>query len=189
VGCTEAARRKIYDLYTWHKKIWQAFPEKDGQIRKFLFRIDADTDVFRVLLLSLERPSIADWGTWRTKEISSGFLAHQVYRFQLKANPTMRRNRDRRRLPIYQENRLRLWMVRKAEDGGFRIADNSLIIGAPIDEHFTRKGKRGKHVSVDFQGILNVTNQARFRKAFCDGIGSAKAFGFGLLMLQPISSK
>jgi CRISPR-associated protein Cas6/Cse3/CasE subtype I-E len=64
-----------------------------------------------------------------------------------------------------------------------------VTIGAPIDEHFTRNGKRGKHVSVDFQGILNVTNQDRFKKAFCKGIGSAKAFGFGLLMLQPISSK
>jgi CRISPR system Cascade subunit CasE len=189
VGRTEAAQRKIYDLYTWHKMIWQAFPKKDGQIRKFLFRVDAKTDVFRVLMLSADRPCIADWGTWRTKLISLGFLEYPVYRFQLKANPTMRRNSDRRRLPIYQENRLRLWMVSKAEDAGFRIADNSLIIGAPIDEHFTRKGKRGKHVSVDFQGILNVANQDRFRKAFCHGIGSAKAFGFGLLMLQPISYK
>jgi CRISPR system Cascade subunit CasE len=189
VGRTEAARRKICDLYAWHKMIWHAFPKKDGQMRKFLFRVDAETDSFRVLLLSPERPSLADWGTWQTKAISLGFLAHQVYLFQLKANPTMRRSSDRRRLPIYQENRLRLWMVRKAKDAGFRIADKSLIIGAPIDEHFTRKGRRGKHVSVDFQGLLNVTNQDRFRKAFCDGIGPAKAFGFGLLMLQPISSK
>lgn len=189
VGRSEAARRKIYDLYSWHKMIWHAFPKKDSQTRKFLFRVDATTDAFRVLLLSPELPSISDWGTWRTKEISLNFLAHQAYRFQIKTNPTMRRNSDRRRLPIYQENRLRLWMERKAEDAGFRIADNSLIIGAPIDEHFTRKGKRGKHVSVDFQGVLNVTNHDRFRKAFCVGIGSAKAFGFGLLMLQPISSK
>ena len=186
VGRSEAAQRNICDPYAWHKMIWQAYPEKNRQPRNYLFRIDAGASTFRVLLLSIERPTLADWGTWRTKTISADFLKHQNYRFQLKANPTMRRNSDRRRLPIYQEDRLRLWITRKAECAGFQILKRSLVVGAPIDESFTRNGKRGKHVSVDFQGIASVDNRDLFRNAFCCGIGPAKAFGFGMLMLQPI---
>ena len=37
-----------------------------------------------------------------------------------------------------------------------------------------------------YQGILNVTDPAAFHRTFTRGIGSAKAFGFGLLVIAPI---
>ncbi|NLG15041.1 MAG: type I-E CRISPR-associated protein Cas6/Cse3/CasE, partial [Lentisphaerae bacterium] len=40
--------------------------------------------------------------------------------------------------------------------------------------------------SVDASGILEVVERDSFTKGFSQGIGSAKGFGFGLLMLQPI---
>jgi len=46
---------------------------------------------------------------------------------------------------------------------------------------------QGVHYAVEFQGVLTVTDPALFRTTFTTGIGSAKAFGFGLLALAPVS--
>lgn len=186
VGMSKAAQCRFTDCYAWHKALWTAFPGQPDASRRFLFRVDDLGTRFRVLLLSPQKPVPPVWGEWRTKPIAPDFLAHDVYRFQLKANPTMRRNSDRRRLAIYQEPRLREWIRRKAAENGFEIVKNSLVVGAPIDEFFVKDRKRGKHVSVDFQGALRVLDREAFRAAFNRGIGSAKSFGFGMLMLQPV---
>jgi hypothetical protein len=39
---------------------------------------------------------------------------------------------------------------------------------------------------VEFQGELTVTNPDQLRVTVATGIGSAKAFGFGLLVLAPL---
>ena len=64
--------------------------------------------------------------------------------------------------------------------------DDLLDIGAPMDETFVKDGRRVKHVAVEFAGVLRVVDRERFAAAFYSGIGSAKGFGYGLLMLQPI---
>jgi len=182
----EAAALRLRDAYAWHQAIWQAFPGRDGEKRDFLFRLDDRGSDFRVLVLSSTPPKPPGSGQWQVKTIPSSFLEHEAYRFQLKANPTMRRCADRRRIAIYAEDRLRSWMARKAETAGCRLQHETLVVGPPIDEKFRRNGKEGKHVSVDFQGVLRVMDRNRFKDGFQKGIGSAKAFGFGLLMLQPI---
>lgn len=182
----EAAQADLRDSYAWHQALWKAFPGKDGQTRDFLFRIDAEHPDFRVLLLSREEPVAPTWGRWQTKPVANTFLEHETYRFQLKANPTMRRSADKRRLGIYAEDRLREWMARKAEQNGFAVAAETLLVGAPIEEAFVREKRRGKHLAVDFRGVLRVADRAAFKQAFHAGIGSAKSFGFGLLMLEPI---
>lgn len=186
LGKSQATALRLSDSYAWHQKLWEAFPDRDGESRDFLFRIyDAGKD-FRVFLLSESAPVPPPWGHWESKPISGSFLQHPAYRFQLRANPTMRRSSDHRRLGIYAEDRLREWIVRKAGQNGFDIAADSLVVGAPVDEFFRKKGSRGKHVAVDFSGALTVFDRTAFVHAFNNGIGTAKAFGFGMLMLQPV---
>jgi CRISPR system Cascade subunit CasE len=174
------------DSYKRHQAIWQVFPRQDGRRRSFLYRVDDREREFRVYLLSPVRPTLPTWGKWQTKEITETFLDHDRYRFQLKVNPTMRRKEDGRRLGLFKEDLLRTWMSRKAETHGFEVLEGSLSVGAPIEERFYRDGTLGKHMGVDFQGVLKVTDREKFKRAFVEGIGSAKAFGFGLLMLQPV---
>jgi CRISPR system Cascade subunit CasE len=177
---------KLTDGYAWHAAIWQAFPGRPDDARDFLFRTDRRPDGFRVLLLSEHQPAPTAAFVWQTKEISPTFLAYAGYRFQLKVNPTMRRSADGKRLAIYDETKLRIWLARKAEAAGFTIDPESLEVGAPTEEMFNKDGRRGKHVAVDFAGVLNVTDRVRLTQCFNTGIGSAKGFGYGLLMLQPI---
>jgi len=181
-----ALNARLTDGYAWHTAIWQAFPGRPDDARDFLFRVDPRGDVFRVLLLSGQKPASTDVFAWQTKAVSPSLLEQGAYRFQLKANPTMRRSADKRRLAIYDPAQLRDWLKRKASAAGFALDDDLLDIGAPMDETFVKDGHRVKHVAVEFAGVLRVVDRERFTAAFHSGIGSAKGFGYGLLMLQPI---
>jgi CRISPR system Cascade subunit CasE len=188
VSTTDALRESLSDGYRWHRAIWGAFPDRPEAKRDFLFRVDHGGASIRVLVLSPRMPASLPWLTWRMKEILPGFLGHAAYRFQCRANPTMRRCADRRRLGIYGEDRLLAWMERKAELSGFRIHGGTLSCTAPTDEVFLRNGRPGKHVAVDFAGVLDVVERQRFLQTFEKGIGAAKSFGFGLLMLEPLDT-
>ena len=181
-----ALRARLADGYAWHGTIWESFPGRPDAERDFLFRVDRRTGGFRLLLLSTVKPTATETLVWRTKEVASSFLDHAAYRFRVKANPTMRRSADKRRLALYDETRLREWLIRKAAAGGFELDAATLEVGTPLDETFVKGGRRGKHVSVDFAGVLRVIDRACFIQTFHSGIGAAKGFGYGLLMLQPI---
>ena len=43
----------------------------------------------------------------------------------------------------------------------------------------------GLHSATEFVGILEITDPALFIQATHTGIGSAKAFGFGMICLSP----
>jgi CRISPR system Cascade subunit CasE len=177
---------RIRDPYGWHKTIWKAFSGRPEKERDFLFRIDDRGDDFRVYILSEEKPAPLEFGVWETKAVQDGFLDRERYRFQLKANPTMRRKEDGRRLGLFKDDLLRAWMIRKAMAGGFEVDERTLVVGAPMEERFRKGEVFGKHIAVDFQGVLEVRDKVLFKKSFAEGIGSAKSFGYGLLMIQAV---
>jgi len=178
----------IFDSYRWHKKLCKAFKAKGNN--HFLFRVDDYRKEIQTLVLSESKPELQSWGQWTLKEISPVFLQHEIYSFQLKANPTKRRRDDnsksRKRFGIYDEEELKQWLMRKATEFGFEINRDSIDVGKPMDNYFLRRGDKGKHISVDFKGELIVTNREKFINCFNSGIGSAKSFGYGMLTLIPV---
>lgn len=190
---------RIRDTYDWHQRVWQAFGGRDGQPRDFLVRVDRKEEAYRVLILSRSVPAKPDWcptDCFGTKEIPDKFFEHRRYRFSLLANPTKKvrsnktgeRTKNGRRVPVTQRGELIGWLQRKAEAGGFAINADSLRTIPRGREFFHKDGvSHGTHSAVEFQGELTVTDLAQFRPTVAAGIGSAKAFGFGLLVLAPIS--
>ena len=93
-----------------------------------------------------------------------------------------------RRVPLTKREDLVAWLQRKAEAGGFRINGDSLRTIPRGREFFHKDGRsHGTHTAVEFQGELAVTDPAQFRATVAAGVGSAKAFGFGLLVLAPLN--
>lgn len=189
-----AASKRLHDPYAWHQALWPAFPEADGNRRIFLHRVDSKDTMFQVLLLSGHVPVVLEWGTWEIKKISENFLSHDFYRFELRANPTIKRvvrkedgtrKKNGRRTAICKEEDLENWLTDKASQSGVKIVKESLDISAPVPQIFWRKKKSGRHSKVDFKGALKVIEQDLFINAFAKGIGPSKSFGFGMLMLQP----
>jgi CRISPR system Cascade subunit CasE len=191
---TEARMRKrLNDSYAWHRAAWEAFPERPNDNRKFLTRIDDRGRFYELMLLSEEKPTLPGWGQWETKQIKPSFLEHDRYAFNLRANTTVKRvvrdesgdrKKNGRRTAIYKPGDLRDWLERKAQQAGFTV--EQFAADPPIARPFRKKGKSGKHVRVDFRGILKVTDSSAFKEAFSKGIGPAKAFGFGMLLLESI---
>ncbi|TWJ18390.1 type I-E CRISPR-associated protein Cas6/Cse3/CasE [Geobacter argillaceus] len=150
------------------------------------------------------------------KQIAETFLSHRFYAFDVRANPVRalvqrdesgqpllgengRRKRGKR-VPLVKSDELRAWLVRKGEvrcrdnetgddvPGGFRIVEEKpLEISPMVESHFRKKGESAYHGGVQFRGTLEITDRARFIETYQSGIGSAKGFGFGLLLLAPIN--
>lgn len=81
----------------------------------------------------------------------------------------------------------REWLELRAEGKGFAL------IGAPevgaYRQHELQKASRRdamKFSSVDYEGLLEVTDPGRFIEALAHGLGRAKAFGCGLMMVRPL---
>lgn len=118
--------------------------------------------------------------------------------FRLRANPTKRiseRNAEQdsrwhgKRVELQRETDQISWLERKASEGGFQLLGvklaGSQVPDVRIHDAPKQYGRRGDaRLSFGvalFEGQLEVTDAARFSEALRVGIGSAKAYGFGLL--------
>ena len=127
-------------------------------------------------------------------------------RFRLRANPTKRIN-DRstqdarmhgKRVALQHEADQLAWLERKGQIGGFRLVQVAIASDAPIPNvrvghHPLQRGRNGAHrmrfgVAM-FDGLLDVTDRARFVQCLDTGIGSGKAYGFGLLSIAQVRDK
>lgn len=119
------------------------------------------------------------------------------FRFRLCANPTRKidtktgpdgNRRNGKRKALRTEAEQIAWLIRKAEQHGFEIVEadtaaGALALNTRID-HDQRGPEKNTHLaSVCFEGHLRVTDPAALAQALRDGIGSGKAYGFGLLSL------
>lgn len=125
--------------------------------------------------------------------------------FRVRANPTKRigksdaeakprfkeseKGKIRRRVELRADEDRIAWLKRKGESSGFRLADvsvreieNAVAVGqGKINFSKSRNSPELTFGSVVFDGILQVTDAERFRETLVKGIGSGKAYGFGLL--------
>jgi CRISPR system Cascade subunit CasE len=165
-----------------------------------------------------EWPGLADGYLLRrpeSKSLDLPITLGQRLRFRLRANPTKRVAAKNQRLGAVmvgkrvglttEADQLR-WLLRKAERSGFGIPgewvdarhpETSEPIQLPnfrVDavpegrDRNSKPGCAGAFVSVRFDGVLVVTDPALFKAAVANGIGSGKAFGFGLLSFARLSS-
>jgi CRISPR system Cascade subunit CasE len=195
--------RGIRDTYAWHQLVWRAFPGRDGAPRDFLTRLDDKPAGTQLLIVSPLLPLRPNWleerDAWDSRPISPSFFQARRYRFQLRANPTVKRvvrdvagvrKKNGRREPITGTTELHAWLDRKGTAGGFRVCDEPLLDVWNEHQRFTKTPRQGTaihgtHNVAEFTGALEVTDPPLFHSTFCKGIGSAKAFGFGLLVLAP----
>ena len=182
-------QRLLAHPYEMHRALMAAFPENAERV---LYRVEPMPRGHSravVLVQSLDAP---DWSAASmppsaetdTKEFDAAFRAGQSLRFRLRANPTARRKIDggekSKRVGLTTEEDQRAWLVRKGEHGGFR-PDGVVVIDEGQIKAAKPNGRTLTFRSVRFEGALEVTEPDRFREALQSGIGTAKAFGFGLL--------
>ncbi len=118
-----------------------------------------------------------------SKEFALGLTTGTVLRFRVRANPTVKR--DGKRRAVIGETSLVEWLERKLGAIGARLCGAVVIPEGPL--RAARSEPHGRRSmtfsSVRFEGEVEVVDPEMFRLGVEAGIGSAKAFGFGLVSL------
>jgi len=205
------AQRDLVSPYQLHKTIAHAFPDGESDQHRarhgVLFRVEEpERGGVSILVQSATAP---DWGrlplgyaarTDGPKPFSPDLSVGQRLRFRLVANPIRRERIDGKAQPrraalvhpratgAFPTGYLD-WLDRQAEVAGFtvqEVADVPFRL-APRRRVGTDEVAKGHipHFGVRFDGLLCIVEPDRLLDALRRGIGSAKAFGFGLLSLAP----
>lgn len=191
--------------YEVHRQLWRLFPGEDKETRKnaqeqrqgFLFRVESNQPgrPLRLLVQSRRVPEPAS-GLMivGTRELQPQPAADQRLAFLLTANPIKTitdaqrdtksgKSSDKCRVPLIHEAEQRDWLKRKLI-GAAEIEVVDVLPHAPV---FFRKGNRGgKLVTVTFEGMLRVNQPEVLVAHLENGIGPAKVFGCGLLLVRRI---
>jgi len=209
------ARIACTDGYREHQYLWRLFETDPDAERDFLFRREQVEGWPRFYMISGRAPGRTD-GFWNieSKEYAPKIYADQQLAFSLRVNPIVtRKGKDgkRQRHDVVMDLKTRTgygeqpiadrpplsalvqeagiaWLEARAEKHGFAIVPDAVRVDGYRQHQVTKRG--GKHSirysTLDFTGLLTVTDPEAFRRALLDGIGPAKAFGCGMMLVRRV---
>ncbi len=180
------AAQDTVNPYQVHRHLWKAFPGMPDADRPFLFRFDRPVrhGPGKALMLSTVeplQPDDADVCMLRAAAFQPGFEAGQRLLFSLRANPVKMLKHDKNRVPLTRHEDLLEWLDRKLEKCA-RVVHADIAGRQAL--HFKKGRRPGKIVAVDFEGLLEVRHPEALRQALFHGLGPAKAFGCGMLLVR-----
>ena len=192
------------EAYRDHALIWKLFPG-DGLPRDFLFRSLTEQRHYYVVSA---RPPTPQPGLFEVQ--SKPYLPHpepgEWLQFDLRANPTIslpvEGSKSRRHdVLMHAKKRAasgtepgiavdeagREWILKRAGSWGLEMDQRSLAQNSYRQHRLQREGRRIEFSSLDYQGLARVTDTGRLQRALLEGIGHAKGFGCGLLLVRRTS--
>jgi CRISPR system Cascade subunit CasE len=98
---------------------------------------------------------------------------------------------DQKKLQSLMQNAAAKWLIEKTVIHGFAIETSTVEPCLDVyayQQHLLRKkgNEKIRFSSVDFSGTLIVTDPEKFKDILFSGIGPAKAFGCGLMLVKPV---
>lgn len=190
---------EIANRYELHRTLTAQFPGRKRKEIGLLYRLELpDLYHLQPITLLVQTQVAPIWENIQKrgmlilspqiKEFDPHFSTSNIFYFRLLGNPTARRKQpdgSRKRVGLYDREEQQEWMRRKAKGGGFNIVSLQLTDLGLVES--TKKANKKtfqiKHLAIRYEGILSITDPEQFSKTIAKGIGSAKAFGFGLLSL------
>ncbi|GGD08393.1 type I-E CRISPR-associated protein Cas6/Cse3/CasE [Franconibacter daqui] len=186
--------------YVMHQWLWELFP--GGAQRQYLYRREALQEGFCFYLLSATAPQV-DHPLFdvQTRPFAPSVEEGITLRFTLRANPVITRNgkrhdvlmnakREWRRgegdnaLWASQEQAALAWLVAQGEQSGFCV-EQANVAAYRQQQIVKSRGELIQFSSVDFEGVLRVTQPAFFLERMALGFGKCRAFGCGLMLIKP----
>lgn len=209
-----AARAHLTDPYAEHQWLWRWFPADAGTPRDFIYRRRETDGIPRYYVVSKRHPAQPQPGwSVQSRPYDPAVAQGERLAFDLRANAVISRPADGkgRRHDVVMDEKRRLlrerglekwsdwgvgerpalyqivhaagyrWLSQRAEGCGFEVDAGDLRA-----DSYTQQRIKGavQFTSIDFSGELVVTDPERFKTALLNGIGHAKAFGCGLLLVR-----
>lgn len=191
--------------YALHRAVWDLFDDRPDRRRDFLYRLDSRNGKPLLWTLSSREPE-APPGLWKVeaREVAPRLRPGDLLEFTVRVNPVV--TRDGKRHDVVMDRKRRTsWKTATAAE---RQPEAALVQEA-LSEWLTARSDRlgagvrslradgyrvtrfpkpsGKEVQLglcDLTGVLEVVEPDRFLDAWSTGLGPAKGFGCGLLLIR-----
>ncbi len=202
----------VDSAYHIHSLVWDLFADAPDRKRDFIYRQDMVHGPPSFFCVS-DRAPIDRKGIWRveSKPYAPFVKKGQVFSFVLRANPIRAKRDDehkQHRHDVVMEAKTRIkekpgvllreanivqqaglvWLAQKGEANGFSIRAEDIRADGYLQHRF--KKTRGNHEirisTLDFTGLLTVIDPDQFIRALFTGIGPAKGFGCGMMMIKRV---
>lgn len=195
--------------YGIHQALWRLFDNGTNTPRDFLYRQTGEAHALGFYVLSAREPG-TDEDLWivESKRFQPRLDSGQRLRFSVRINPVVKRRDDNRRQQRHdlvmdlktqdrtagvertQAERVQsaalAWMEQRQERNGFALDSGTIVAQSYRQLRFRGKGGRVICLStLDCEGVLKVEDAEQFQKTLENGLGPAKAFGCGLLLIRP----
>ncbi|MGB5727381.1 MAG: type I-E CRISPR-associated protein Cas6/Cse3/CasE [Thiogranum sp.] len=202
------------DGYREHQCLGKLFEKGPDVDRGFLFRRDQVGGWPRFLMISDRLREHAN-DVWKieSKAYAPQIKAEQQLVFSLRVNPIVTRLSEagkKQRHDVVMDLKKRMdyqsmpkadhpsmqsliqqagldWLQARAGKYGFSFDSGAVRVEGYLRHSVTKKAgrKKIKLSTLDYTGLLTVVEPEQFKLALFHGIGPAKAFGCGLLLVRP----
>jgi len=216
VGCKQLVGMGELDLYGQHRALWKLFtvaPEDRTGRAEFLFHAERKGSIPVFYVLSRQQP-VDRAGLWHveSKPYRPALKQGDHLAFKLRVNPVVTRRTEedkrRKRHDVVMDAKCQLnwnalspdqrpaladivhkagvaWLQARAERLGCNFLEDSIRVDCY--QTWRQSGLKGIELStLDLDGILTVTDPHRFSATLIEGVGPAKGFGCGLLLVRRV---
>ncbi|MDX6041740.1 type I-E CRISPR-associated protein Cas6/Cse3/CasE [Scandinavium lactucae] len=186
--------------YAMHQWLWELFPGMAE--RTFLYRREELQGAFRFYVLSQSEPKSHTFFILETRLFQPQLRVGQRLSFNLRANPVVCKGGKRHDLLMDVKQQLRDqldpraiwphqaqaacdWLTRQGEQSGFSL--EGVEVGVYRQQQMVG-GKSKSYIrfsSVDYTGVLVVTDPVGLIARLAQGFGKSRAFGCGLMLIKP----
>jgi CRISPR system Cascade subunit CasE len=209
-------RSMMHNEYGVHQALWSLFADHPDRRRDFIYR-KHDALPLPVFYAVSKRPPEEKNGKWsvQTKPYAPKLQKGELLEFSLRVNPvrTIKDERGRqKRVDVvmdekYQQKknldnpgslaeRMRRaglnWLDSRAQKLGFEYSHERVRVDGYCIQTFHRGKKnetknRIRFATLDFEGVCTVSDPQAMLDTLYHGIGPAKAFGCGLMLVRRAS--
>ena len=200
--------------YREHQYLWKLFEQDPDAERDFLFRREQVGGWPRFFMVSSRLPVHSN-DVWKieSKGYAPQIYSGQQLAFSLRVNPVVSRLNDtgkKQRHDVVMDLKKRMdyqsmpktdrpsmqgliqqagldWLEARTDKYGFSFDPGVVRVDGYL-RHRVTKSSGQKTISfstLDYTGLLTVVDPTQFQLALFQGIGPAKAFGCGLLLVRP----
>lgn len=202
--------KQTSDGYVSHQILWKLFPNDGAKKRGFIYRKDERERIPQFLMVSAEKPTGIAGITVQSKPYDPQLSERQELLFSLVANPVIARKTegksrsvrhdvwmdakkegkeqglDNEDLLLACEQAAKTWMVRQGTRHGFYVEENKVLVVNYQQNRFykNRSSELIRYSTIQFEGKLVVVEPEKFRSMLFTGLGHAKGFGCGMMLIR-----
>ena len=194
--------------YALHQAVWALFADSPDRERDFLYRLDYVEKIPLVYTVSKRKPQNSK-GIWNieSKEYLPQVKTGLHLGFTVRINPVRTSVIDGKRHDVVMDAKYknrkteqgnaatiqelvcgagRKWLEDRSEKNGFKMVQFRADGYQQVQFYKTKGGNPIRYSTLDVTGVLEVTTPDVFTDVLFNGLGSAKGFGCGLMLVRKI---